>query len=67
MADGTPGFGRTAAVVGAMSAFGLIAPSGVQAEPPRPRRIPMYWPLRIRSTVRPRRRNAPAATGWAFR
>jgi hypothetical protein len=35
MAHGTPGFGRMVAVVGAMSVLGLIAPGGVQAEPPR--------------------------------
>jgi hypothetical protein len=36
MAHGTPGFGRMVAVVGAMSVLGLIAPGGVQAEPPPP-------------------------------
>ena len=36
MADGTPGIGRMVAVVGAMAVFGLIAPGGVQAEPPPP-------------------------------
>jgi len=36
MADGTPGIGRMAAVVGAMSALGLIASGGVQAEPSPP-------------------------------
>jgi hypothetical protein len=34
--DETPGFGRMVAVVGAMSVLGLIAPGGVQAEPPPP-------------------------------
>jgi hypothetical protein len=36
MADGTLGIGRMVAAVGAMSAFGLVAPGGVQAEPPPP-------------------------------
>ncbi len=36
MADGTPGIGRMAAVVGAMSALGLISSGGVQAEPSPP-------------------------------
>ena len=36
MADGTPGICRMVAVAGAMSALGLIAPGGVQAEPPPP-------------------------------
>jgi hypothetical protein len=34
MADKTPGICQMVAVAGAMSAFGLIAPGGVQAEPP---------------------------------
>ena len=66
MADGTPGIGRMAAVVGAMSALGLIASGGVQAEPSPPPRVPMYWPLRICSTIPPRRRHALAATNWEF-
>ncbi|MDT5003374.1 MAG: hypothetical protein QOJ24_550 [Mycobacterium sp.] len=65
--DETPGFGRMVAVVGAMSVLGLIAPGGVQAEPRTRRLIPMYWPLRTCSTMRPRRRNAMAATSWGFR
>ncbi len=36
MADGTRGVGRMVAAVGAMSVLGLIAPGGVQAEPPPP-------------------------------
>src|SRR4051812_9975035 len=36
MADGTPGIGQMVAVVGAASVVGLIAPGGVQAEPPPP-------------------------------
>jgi hypothetical protein len=36
MADGTPGIGRMVAVAGAISVLGLIAPGGVQAEPPSP-------------------------------
>jgi hypothetical protein len=36
MADGTPRIGRMVAVAGAMSAFGLIASGGVQAEPAPP-------------------------------
>jgi len=65
MADGTPGIGRMAAVVGAMSALGSSR-RVVCRRSRRRRRVPMYWPLRICSTIPPRRRHALAATNWEF-